>query len=597
MATRPLSAEPHIAPAAREKLRAEISAALGREVFFLGEVDGKGIVRSVTALARGSDEQVPAIYGQARAGDVVLHNHPSVRPGEAADLRPSEADLHVASVFGNEGVGFFIIDNEAEYLYRVVEPARPESRPPPIDEGKVASFLGPEGALAEALAGFESRKEQQEMARAAARAMNGGLVLAVEAGTGVGKSLAYLVPALEKSRLERRRVVVSTATKNLQDQLLTKDIPLLERALGEDVRAALVMGRSNYVCKRKAAEAAQRLAEPLERNLFDEEGGKEEELREVLRWAGRSPTGMRTDLPLEVSPSVWEKVESASDQTLRTACPFYNDCFYYNSRRKSADADILIVNHHLLLADLAVRRELGQYNEAAVLPPFRDLVVDEAHNLEEAASDALSVLIGPGRVERLLARLLSRRDEGRGLLALLELRFKKHLPLLDAEAAARLFDPYLPRARDLVREARGRSNETFPRIAALALRLAGGTGEESRGTLRLRITPEREESPLFEELLGPLRDLSHDLSRVSAALSDLLRDAGRAAAGVSDERVLAELRGVMVETASVQGRLQTLCDDFRSFESASQEEVCRWIELSRERRGETRAQLASAPIE
>lgn len=593
-----LDAAPWFSKNAREQLRGEITQALGREVFFLGQVSVKGVVESVSALARGNEGSVPAIHTAARPGDVVIHNHPSAR-GEAADLRPSDADLSIATGFGNNGVGFYIIDNEAEQVYRVVEPLRASARPDPIDEEAIALTFEPGGALERAIEGFEPRPEQREMARAIATALNGGQVICVEAGTGVGKSLAYLVPAIHKVRAEKRRVVVSTATKNLQDQLLSKDIPILEKALGEPVRAALVMGRGNYVCKRKLAEVRQQLGEPAERELFEDDDADEEEIQRLLEWAEGSQSGARTELPFEPRFENWEKISSASDQTLRTACRYYNECFYYNSRREAASADILIVNHHLLLADLALRAELGQYNEAAVLPPFQDLVLDEGHHLEEAATSSLSARITRARIERLLWRLVSKRNENKGLLSRLEMRVLKHHEYLDEASTRKLMDDHVLTVRERVRAARRRVEALFPQLAdAVGAFVAR---ESSRGgapqkSARLRITRERHEGALFqEEILAPLLEMTHELARLVSALADLLRTAGRALDPANEQKAIEEVRAPMVEISSIQKRLQAVCDDVRAFESAA-DSVCRWVERY-ERRGKPQVELASAPID
>ncbi len=626
----PLSAETAFTVEARAKLREEIARALGREVFFVGEVGAGGLVHAVTALARGTEDEVPAIFPLARPGDVVIHNHPSVSPRAPADLRPSKADLSVASAFGNNGVGFFITDNQASLVYRVVEPASAAARPKPIDEEAVAALFEKGGRLEEVLPGFESRAPQQDMARAVAQGLSLGQVLCVEAGTGVGKSLAYLVPAFHKAEGHKRRVVISTATKNLQEQLLTKDIPLLAKAVGAEVKAALVQGRGNYVCKRKAQEARAQLGSAAEQALFaEDEEGKDRELEEVLSWAERSAEGNRSELPFEVSPGVWEKISSASDQTLRTACPYYNECFYYNSRRRAAAADLLIVNHHLLLADLSLRHELGQYNEAAVLPAFQDLILDEAHHLEDAATDSLSARVSAARVERLLSRLQSKRDEGRGALGLLELRIQKNLEKLDQGAAQKLLEKILPRSRDQVRLCRRHTETAFSQMAGAALGLlqaeeggAGRSGENGRGEAetprplgggaaeeagqaggrwtsllpaKIRITAARRESDHFARVLSPLLDLSNELSRLSGLLGEALQAAAQAAGASGEGATPDDLQGPLVELGSLKARLSAVCDDLRHFETAG-EGTCRWLDLE-ERRGQLHLELAGAPVD
>ncbi|HEY6009263.1 MAG TPA: DEAD/DEAH box helicase, partial [Geobacteraceae bacterium] len=262
------------------QLRAAIAEAGGNEVFFLGRTDEARVVVEVEPLARGSRDAVAAILIAASFGDVVIHNHPSGR------LTPSQADLEIASILGNQGVGFYIVDNRAEECYQAVAPfARIETHSLAFTE--VEDFYAPGGALAGTLKGYEPRGEQLRMAFAVAEAFNEGRVAMIEAGTGTGKSLAYLYPAVLWATRNKERVVISTNTINLQEQLIKKDIPLLQRT-GLAFRAVLVKGRGNYLCRRKL-EAVR--GEPT---LFPEESG--DELQAIIAWAEKTADGCRSDL-------------------------------------------------------------------------------------------------------------------------------------------------------------------------------------------------------------------------------------------------------------------------------------------------------------
>ncbi|HEY6808115.1 MAG TPA: JAB domain-containing protein, partial [Gemmatimonadales bacterium] len=213
-----------VSPEVRALLREEIARAGGREVSFVARVDGDGDLVEAHAVARGTIDAVLALPGVASRGEMLLHNHPSGR------LDPSTADLTVAAQLHDAGVGFGIVDNEVTELYVVVE--CPRARPRVVlDAPEIAGILDQDGAVGKALGGFEDRPSQRDMAAYIADTYNDGGVALLEAGTGVGKSFAYLVPALVWARDNSERTVVSTNTINLQEQLVGKDLPILARAL------------------------------------------------------------------------------------------------------------------------------------------------------------------------------------------------------------------------------------------------------------------------------------------------------------------------------------------------------------------------------
>jgi ATP-dependent DNA helicase DinG len=288
-----------------------------------------------------------------------------------------------------------------------------------LDPRQIADDLGPFGSIALEMEQYEDRPTQREMARVIATLYNDGGVGLLEAGTGVGKSLGYLLPALKWAALNGERTVVSTNTINLQEQLVRKDLPFLARALASEqpVRFALLKGWRNYLCLLRLEQA--RL---MATALFDEQTGG---LEEIARWAAETRDGSLGDLPDPPSPEIWDEVSAEPDLCVRAECPHYERCFLFSARRAAAAADIVVVNHHLLMSDVAVRRAQGNWQEAAVIPAYSRLVVDEAHHLEEAAAAHL----GESATRRGLERLLSRLSRpggsaraGRGLFAALEQR-------------------------------------------------------------------------------------------------------------------------------------------------------------------------------
>jgi ATP-dependent DNA helicase DinG len=267
------------------------------------------------------------------------------------------------------------------------------------------AVLGPDGAIARHLPDFESRPEQVAMAVAVERAIGERRHLMVEAGTGVGKSFAYLVPAIQAAIADREcRVVVSTHTIGLQEQLIRKDLPFLRQVL-PDFRAVLVKGRSNYVSLRRLRVAQQRAGALL----GDRDGP--EQLLQIGRWARQTADGSRSDLNFTASPSVWDLVESDSGNCLGRKCADYDRCFYFKARKAMYGAQLLIVNHALFFSDLALRRA-----GAGLLPEYKVVVFDEAHTLEDVAADHLGIQVGQGSIDYLLNKLWVPRT-GKGLLS------------------------------------------------------------------------------------------------------------------------------------------------------------------------------------
>ena len=272
-------------------------------------------------------------------------------------------------------------------------PAVPDPSPPRPDlnpglEAQVAEALADDGALARAMPAFEPRAGQRRMAAEAARVLENGGVLLAEAGTGTGKTLAYLVPAI----LSGQRVLVSTGTKNLQDQIFYKDLPDLRKALGVDFRATYMKGRGNYLCLHRfataSAEAAGTLLPLAERSV----------IRRIAEWADRTETGDRAEIEdLPDNLAVWNDVAATSENCIGTECPAYQECFVTKMRQRAAESDVVIVNHHLLCADAAVRQ--SAYGE--VIPACAVAVIDEAHQLEDVATQYFGIAVSNYRLDEL----------------------------------------------------------------------------------------------------------------------------------------------------------------------------------------------------
>ena len=255
----------------------------------------------------------------------------------------------------------------------------------------LSDFFGPESPLAEWLPGFQPRPGQAWMAEAVAEALETRDKLVVEAGTGTGKTFAYLIPAL----LSGKKTIISTGTKALQDQLYHRDLPLIGKAVGRPVSTALLKGRANYLCLERLESVAPQAASPAI-------GG---DLDAVRAWRHRTRTGDRAELTdvAEESP-VWPLVTSTADNCLGKQCPYFQDCHVVKARRAAQEADLVVVNHHLLLADLAMKEE----GFIEFLPGADAVILDEAHQIPDLAAQFFGVSVGSRELERLFEELRAR---------------------------------------------------------------------------------------------------------------------------------------------------------------------------------------------
>jgi ATP-dependent DNA helicase DinG len=357
-----------------------------------------------------------------------------------------------------------------------------------------ADVLGPNGLIAQLMPAYESRPQQLAMAEAVAQALSDRGHAIVEAPTGVGKSFAYLVPLVLHALKTGTKVVVSTGTIALQEQLIRKDIPLVQKLFPE-LRAVLVKGRQNYVSLRRLQYAAGNGQQAMFETREDAVA-----LKELLTWSGETESGDLADLGFDPPPQVWRLAQSDRNNCQGRKCPQYNECFFYKARKEMEEAHLLVVNHHLYFSDLSLREE-----HAAILPPHKVVVFDEAHTLEDVATDHLGVSISEAQVRWFLDGLWSRKSKG--LLA------------RDDYAAA----------RDAVEVARDAGERFWKEVA----RLAG----ESTDTIKLTAPH------LVENVLSP------SLEAVAKVLDDCR-------AHVDDDNALNELTAQQERALSFAGSLR-----------------------------------------
>ncbi len=524
------------------------------EVFAIGDVTD-GMVSSVTITCRGQEDRVIALVDRPRAGQVVIHNHPS------GVLRPSDADMQLAGLYGDDGVGFLIVDSDVSRANWVVEPYAPSEVA--VDRRSLEAFFA-EG-LRRALAEAEPRAAQLAMAHGVADALEGDRPLLVEAGTGTGKSLAYLVPAALWAIANEAKVVVSTYTKALQSQLLHSDLPLLE-AGGLSVRTAVLQGRNNYLCRRRLGLAVADPSDESEAAL----------LQQLSAWDRTTQEGTRGDLPLLVPHETWERVLSDSDLTLRQRCPHYAGCHYYQARRAAAAAHIVVVNHALLLADLALKAEVGR----GFLPKYDRLIIDEAHHLEDAATGAATRRVTALAIRRAVGPVVTRGRRSGALGRLVRDHRGSDGALTD------------PAARETLRELATLAHTHTSGLGAFAEGVLGGVKDSllHDDPTPVRLTEERVERA----------DWANDVAPRLAHLASELEDASGALQAVSqlfdDIRLVDAHAQPLLDVDRAGSRLAAHAGLIRELLVGPDDRV-RWVEPARTRRGDGTAALSIAPVE
>ncbi len=358
--------------------------------------------------------------------------------------------------------------------------------------------LGSEGLIARRMPGFEVRPQQLEMVEEVARAFDEREHLLIEAGTGVGKSFAYLLPAIERVTEYGDRVVISTHTIALQEQLFEKDIPFLASVLPDEFSAVLVKGRSNYIGLRRLAQASRR------QDLLFQSREHVESLWQIEDWAYKTTDGSLADLPVAPPYPVWEKVKSEHGNCMGRRCSYYDKCHYQQARRRARHAKLLIVNHALFFADLALRRA-----GAGVLPDYDFAILDEAHTIDSVAGDHFGIHLTSSQIRFLLASLYNDRTK-RGLLA----GFHADAAVRAVRAAHDFMEQFFDELRNWQRN-HGRSNGRLVEPPPVHNALSDALRELNRRLRAVRSQIEEEEDRF---------EINAHMDRVSS-FADLLEEA------------------------------------------------------------------------
>lgn len=407
----------------------------------------------------------------------------------------------------------------------------------------VNDVLGDNGSIARRLKNYESRPQQMEMATAVQNAIESKQHLVVEAGTGTGKSFAYLVPTILAATAKqgeggkRKKVIISTHTIALQEQLIGKDIPFLNAVMPVEFSAVLVKGRSNYISLRRLKGTVDRsnslYARPDEMN----------QLQDVVEWSKSTSDGSLADLNFKPLPSVWDEVHSDHGNCLGKKCPTHDQCLYYKARRRIWNADVMVVNHALFFADLSLRRD-----GVNLLPDYDVVVFDEAHTVEQVAADHLGSSISNGQVDYMLGKLYNDRTQ-KGVL----------MRLFSSDQSTISFQRD---AMKLVDRLRFLAGDLFE-----AIRSSQQNRAEKNGRFRKPVDLRNEVSPALKELASRIIQLSADIPK-------------------EEERI---------EFTSAAERCSGLADGLNSWLQQSTEDSVYWLETSGQ--NQQRIKLVSAPVD
>lgn len=330
-------------------------------------------------------------------------NEVVIRTTKPNQLYPSDMELELSEeLYTRRNIAYCLLSSDLDDFYFVQDIDRIF-----LEEIDIENYFAKDGILAKEIKGFEYRQEQEEMAQYIQDAINEDRKIIVEAGTGTGKTLAYLIPSIKWAVTNKKKVIIATNTINLQEQLLLKDIPLAKSIIKDEFSYVLVKGRNNYVCKRLFNELA--LGKSIDIETFSMEA--REQIEYILKWGNKTKTGDKAELPFEVYPDVWELVQSTTELCLGKKCPYRKECFYMKTRMEKMEADILISNHHVFFADLNVRAETDFDSEYLILPRYDMVIFDEAHNVESVARSYFSVEVSKISFTRLLNRIYQKKNK------------------------------------------------------------------------------------------------------------------------------------------------------------------------------------------
>lgn len=457
-----------------------------------------------------------------------------------------------------------------------------------LSKEKLLPLVQEGGLLSCHLKGFESRIQQEGMLSHVIDAYNQDQIALIEAGTGTGKSFAYLIPALIAASLHKERTVIATHTIALQEQLIQKDIPLLIKTLGITVKAVLAKGMSNYLCLRKLAEAQ------VEILLLPPKEGQE--LEKIDAWSQQTKDGTRQSLDFAPLPSIWEKVCAEHDTCNNTACPYFQDCFFMKARKAAADAQIIVANHHLLFADVVRRAEEENYEQVSILPPYQRIVIDEAHHLEDIATDYFAASVNGLDMIRNISRLFSDRPNGKsaGKLPVLKdklqsLELQEGTPEISALCDKLSFD--LPGLR---KEVLNNIQDAFQLFGDFIHFVLPNQSDQSSPETKLRLMRQHISHVDWN---GKIVPAAHKLVSAASNFITLINGLESGIKTVSNEKFQEQAKGILFEVKALVGRLQISIEAMKAFmEPEIPKNQVRWIETN-PNKGPLSTHLVNAELE
>jgi ATP-dependent DNA helicase DinG len=432
-----------------------------------------------------------------------------------------------------------------------------------VKDQELLSLLGEGSALKSIFPTLESRPEQSAMLKDILDAFRHQKIAMIEAGTGCGKSMAYLIPALYYASHHNEKIVVSTHTINLQEQLLEKDIPLLLKGLNLSLKTVLVKGKHNYLCLRKFHEQMEvRMLAP--ENEVRELESIHDQLHDLQE-------GSKSELKVLPSYATWDRIHAESDTCNSIKCPYYKDCYFFKARKEVQDAQILIVNHHLLFADLALQAESKEGSaSASILPPYDRLIIDEAHHIEEVATDYFSRKVGRLSLLKTVGTLLS--DGAQGKVGQLKEKLLRHFSKGFPPEMISIFDRLSVDLPGGKKELLARLHEMFE--AFLIFIEKGGLQEE----LKVRLRDHHASHPFWQEQVVP-KTLAFigEAGKIIASLWGLEEDLN----ALKDDRLDEFSAPLRHDIKALCNRLSNSADTLKKMlELNIPENQVRWIEHS-----------------
>lgn len=448
-----------------------------------------------------------------------------------------------------------------------------------LNPEKILELYRKGGPLSQVIPHFELRPAQEKMVQNVVSAFNNNEIALVEAGTGTGKSLAYLIPAAIMAMQEKCRIVISTRTIHLQEQLLLKDIPLVQKTLQSTFKAVLVKGMGNYLCLRKLHDSQAEIDYlPLE---------EKNQLETITGWTESTVEGSKSELPFSPPPNVWERVNAESETCTRRQCPHYEACFFFKARKEAESASLLIVNHSLLFTDLALRDEK---EEATLLPSYEHVILDEAHHIEDVATECFAKRSSRNGVMRIFGRIASEgRGKELGRLPLLKqqlIQLARKCLQKEIEALLHIVSYELHNRR---RDAIDALQSFFDAVGFFSY----GRSKEGDEGAKLRLLPETLTHPDWKEVVekGDLcsRSLGTYIEEARSFLKSVLR--------LDNAPFQTEVQGIIKDIQSYLSSLEKECEFIKSYVQEPKEKgAIRWIE-QRPNSTPDRAELVEALLD